>query len=1509
MSRQPDCERHGCVLGLDVGSVSVDAAVLDTEGHVLFTRYARHHGRPEKKLFALLEELEGRMGVEQVAITGTGADRLGPMLRACAVNEVTAQVIAAGALYSDARSIIDIGGQDSKYILLEQSGKLGAKQDAPGSGVSGMSRTGAQRSVEKQKPLPEMLPVCATRASALSRSSRLKDFSMSSLCASGTGSFLDQQASRLGLNIEHEFAQTALRSSAPARIAGRCSVFAKSDMIHLQQKGTPVEDIVAGLCYALARSFKANIIGNRPLALPVAFVGGVAANAGVVRALREVLGIPDPENSGASRLFVPSCHAFSGALGAALFLLQGQGRAGRYPGLVSVRLSSALAGDAEKRLAPLNPDRAEKDPDPDPPGETEQCAKNSSARPCCRMPASGLCPPVDKHRKREALEDRNGDSISSRLCLPLDRESSLYLGIDIGSISTNIVLMDKEHTVVAKYYLMTASRPIEAVREGFRHIREFYGSRAKVQALAVTGSGRHLIGDLTGADVTVNEITAHARASVFACPQVDTIFEIGGQDSKYIRLEKGLVRDFTMNKACAAGTGSFLEEQAERLNISIKRDFAGLALHSRGPVDCGEQCTVFIDSEVTRCQQQGVTLEDIAGGLAYSIAANYLHKVVEKRPVGEHILFQGGVAHNRAVLAALESITGKSILVPEHNEVMGAIGCCLLAMEREAQSPDFSSSFKGFSVLERGWKQQSFQCGHCANRCDISTVLVEGHKPLFYGGRCERFEVGQNKERPELRDLFAERERLLMEAYQPRENTTFRGVIGYPRILTFYEYAPFFRAFFSELGFTVLLSPPTTPEIIHQGLGVAPGQMCFPTKVAYGHAAWMKETIRRGEADCLLVPSVRETLSTDKAHEYANHCSYIQFIPDLVSEALLPRSEGIRLVSPVLHFRLGKEHVLRELGKSARILGVTNRKDIQKACEEAYAAQARFRRSRTDLGREVLAQLGAGDRAVLLVGKAHNIHDPGTNMQLGRIFRRMGVQVIPGDLLDVFNSPEVGAAWRNMTLAMGQRSLAAADIVRREPRLSAVYLANFGCVNDSVYPKFFEREMGDKPYLLLEIDEHSAEAGVVTRCEAFMDAVRNYDASRSVLPRRPDRKTYSPDDDRVLYLPHAANGMVLWAAALRAHGIRAALLPPPGDESLAWGRKCLDGKECLPCTLMTGDMIRLLKEDGADPAKTAFFMPGSCGSCRYDLFNTLQQIVFEDNGLREVALVDEYRGANKELHAIMSGMSCGMLSWRGFTAADILEKLRLRIRPYEIESGATDTLYFQCLERLTKVVENKGNVEKAVEEVVRDMSRIPVDRSEPRPVIGLVGEAYLRNVDYASRNIIRIVEDMGGEVRMPAIMEVLWYTLYKQWYFQKLNHQWIGAMLRSLQHRLLFRMEKSMRRHSEGVLDHPYEKPIGDVIGQSGLGLDAGLGFGAAVEMARNGVSGIIHAIPFNCVPGTVIHGLEGRFRSLYPGIPFMTVICSGSDDAGMRIRLEALVRQCISVNTKEKMGESLSIK
>lgn len=1432
--------KDSLVLGIDIGSISLDIVLLDWQKNTIFTRYIRHNGQPDKVLCEQLEELEKKYIISAVAVTGMAAERTRHMLGACIVNEVIAQVVAANYYYPNARAIIDIGGQDSKYIQLESA------TDKNNSGL------------------------------------QLKDFSVSSMCASGTGSFLDQQATRLGLDIENDFGNVALRSKNPARIAGRCSVFAKSDMIHLQQKGTPIEDIVAGLCHALARSFKANVVGVKTLCLPIALVGGVAANVGVIKALYSEFQL-DLE-----QLFVPNNFALAGAFGAAIFLIDEQDKAVPYKGCAA--FSEALKQRIpEKTLVPLKLSSM---------NNLQGSYKGIHAH---NLESKELLKPSEASLQSMSLmgssesEDKD-DSIRSNMCLPLEQRTAVYLGVDIGSISTNIVLLNEKNEMFAKYYLMTASRPIEAVKTGFKDIMQRYGNLVDVQAVGVTGSGRHLIGDLIGADIIVNEITAHATASAFICPEVDTIFEIGGQDSKYIYLDKGLVKDFTMNKACAAGTGSFLEEQSEKLGISIKRDFAKLAISAVNPVNCGEQCTVFIDSEIVRHQQCGTPVNEIAGGLAYSIATNFLHRVVEKRFIGEHILFQGGVAFNVAVLAAFEQLTGKSIIVPPHNEVMGAIGCCLLAKRKKLESQALKTTFTGFDVLEKGYIQESFQCNACANQCDISKILVKKHQPLFYGGRCERYEVRRKVADKKMRDLFAERENLLMTTYQPKENTKPLGIIGYPRALTYYEYFPFFQAFFSELGFVIMSSPATNAQIIHDGVSVVASATCFPTKVAHGHVAWMKNAILEGKADYMLIPSIIETVATSEDHPYANHCSYIQFIPDLVNEALHLESSGIHLLRPALHFRVGKDQVLRELMQTAKSIGIKSKSKIREACDAAYAAQESFRKSRDILGKEILESLKDDDMAIVLVGKAHNIHDPGTNMNLSRILRGMGIQTIPGDILDLFHSPEVGKAWRNLTLAMGQRSIVAADIVRRNPRLNAIYLANFGCVNDSMYPHFFGREMGEKPFLLLEIDEHSAEAGVVTRCEAFIDAVENFTVAHNILPHRVKKIEFDPDSDRVLYLPHAANGMVVWAAALRAYGLNAKTLPPPDKRSLEWGRKCLDGKECLPCTIMTGDMIRLIKDEGIEPSKVAFFMPGSCGSCRYDLFKPLQQIIFEDLGLGEVALVDEYQGANHKLHAIMSNASCGRLTWKGFIALDILEKLRLHIRPYEIEKGDTDKSYFLCLDKLVEVVEVKGNVEKAVINIVKIMNNVSVDRSISRPIIGLVGEAYLRNVDYASNNIVQCIEQMGGEIRMRAIMEVLWYSLYKQRYFEELGRHHFKALVYRMQHGILNRIEKKIRRHAAKSLPTPYEKPIWDVINKSGLNLDAGLGFGASIEMAESGIHGIIHAIPFNCVPGTVIQGLEGRFRSLFPSIPFMTVGFSGQNDLGINIRLEAFVHQCRSL-------------
>ncbi|HXY61622.1 MAG TPA: acyl-CoA dehydratase activase, partial [Nitrospirota bacterium] len=663
-------------LGIDIGSVTVKTALVDSGKNLLLETYTRIKGDPFRTLADDLTGLSSRIPARRIkaaGITGSGGKQIAGILGATFINEILSQSSFAGQYHPHARTIIELGGEDAKIITLIRD---------PGSG-----RT------------------------------TIQDFSMNAACAAGTGSFLDQQASRLHLTIE-EFSAIALKSKTPPRVAGRCSVFAKSDMIHLQQIATPDHDIVAGLCFAMARNFKATVGKGKKFSTPLLFLGGVAANLGMHRAFREILKLTEPD------VTVPEHFNTSGAIGAALMVMEQSMHTGVYRGVPA--LVAHLASVEVKTPSGVRP----------------------------LVQPGGIMPNPDFDITANA-----------------DGLIEAYLGVDVGSVSTNVVVIDKRMRVLSKRYLPTAGRPIEAVKQGLAEVGAEIGSRVEIVGAGTTGSGRYLTGDMIGADVIRNEITAQATAAAVIDPNVDTIFEIGGQDSKFISLQDGAVVDFEMNKACAAGTGSFLEEQAERLGINIKQEFQDRAFQAESPCRFGERCTVFMESDLVHSMNTGSGVEELTAGLAYSIAYNYLNKVVAGKRVGDRIFFQGGVAANRAVVSAFEVITGKPITVPPHHEVTGAIGAAILSMRGSTGK----SGFKGFDLSKRAYTITTFECAECANRCDIRRVSFDGEKPLFYGSRCEKYDVKRKIPSAEaLPDLFAEREQLLtasVSVQQPDEGS------------------------------------------------------------------------------------------------------------------------------------------------------------------------------------------------------------------------------------------------------------------------------------------------------------------------------------------------------------------------------------------------------------------------------------------------------------------------------------------------------------------------------------------------------------------------------------------------------------------------------------------------------------------------------------------------------------------------------------------------------------------
>ena len=856
------------LLGIDVGSVSVDIALLDDNNDVVEEQYIRHTGRPMRAVRAVLGDLLAKIPVERiglVATTGTGGKLLADLLDAEEVNEVVAQAKATAVLYPDVRTVIEIGGEDSKLIFMERKG------DAE--------------------------PTMA-------------DFNMNTMCAAGTGSFLDQQATRLGVSIE-EFGEMSLKSERPPRLAGRCSVFAKSDMIHLQQKATPTEDIIAGLAFAMARNFKSTVGSARNFEQPIAFQGGVAANRGMIRAFESVLDL-EPGS-----LIVPKHFSCMGAIGAVLHL-KTAGRGKPFTNLAKLDAFLAESGDVQltTQLKPL---------------------QMTSAKAAYSVEGA---PPLPT----------NGDRIPA------------YLGVDIGSISTNVVVIDKYRRVLSKRYLMTAGRPIEAVRQGLREVGAEIAHLVDIRGACTTGSGRYLIADFIGADVVKNEITAQARGAIEIDPKVDTIFEIGGQDSKYISLDNGAIADFEMNKVCAAGTGSFLEEQAEKLGISIKGEFGKLALQSNRPAMLGERCTVFMESELVRQQQAGAPTEDLVAGLSYSIVLNYLNRVVAGRKVGERIFFQGGTAANQGIVSAFEAVLGKAITVPEHHEVTGAIGCALIAMEHDNEK---GSRFKGFDLSERKYEVSAFECKECANRCEINRVTVEGERPRFYGSRCEKYDVERKKGGGEgLPDYFAERERLLTESYVPPPLPAGAKRVGFPRALLYHEIFPLWQAFFGELGIEIVLSDATTKSIIHQGCALSVAETCFPVKVGLGHVANLLDK----EIDYLFLPSVVNMPRQYEEFTDTFVCPYVQSFTYTMKAALDTSRNGIQELHPVIWLQHGSKQMAKSMREVGRQMG-KKPAEIRNATKAAMAAQVRFWDACQERGREILKNLRSDEQMLVIVSR------------------------------------------------------------------------------------------------------------------------------------------------------------------------------------------------------------------------------------------------------------------------------------------------------------------------------------------------------------------------------------------------------------------------------------------------------------------------------------------------------------------------------------------------------------
>ena len=1044
-----------------------------------------------------------------------------------------------------------------------------------------------------------------------------------------------------------------------------------------------------------------------------------------------------------------------------------------------------------------------------------------------------------------------------------------YLGVDVGSISTNLVLIDEHGNVLARRYMWTKGRPIEVVLQGLKEIAQETRDKVEIAAVGTTGSGRYLTGEFIGADIIKNEISAQARAAIEIDPDVDTIFEIGGQDSKFISLSDRTIIDFEMNKVCAAGTGSFLEEQAEVLGVELD-EFGSIALDAKSPINLGERCTVFIGSEVIHHQSDISERENLLAGLGYSIVFNYLNRVVNGKKIGDRIFFQGGVAANKAVVSAFEEVLKKNITVPMNYDITGAIGIALLVREANITK----TKFRGFELASRKYSSESFVCEHCSNECEINKIVISGENPIHYGGRCERYEE-KKRSSSDLPDYFKMRNDIFFKT------ESVEGIeIGIPRCLVFYELFPFFYKFLSSLGFKPVLSEPTNRKIIESGSEVSVADTCLPVKVALGH---IRQLIKNG-INQLFLPSIISMSPNDENFTRCFVCPYVQTIP-YIARAVF--SNDIKVYSPSIYFdrgRSGIEGALIEFGRQFN----KSAKQVINAIQKATEYQNEIQQKIDKIGQKALNDIS--ENALVICSRPYNGYDLGLNLDLPKKIRDLGIQAIPLDFIP-HDYKALHEDFYNMYWHYGQRILGAAESINKNKDLFAVYLSNFACGPDSFLTRFFKEKLGQKPYLLIELDEHSGDAGFITRCEAFYDSIkgaREISAARKIKIESEVRK------DRTIFVPDMCDAAQVLAAAMRHAGIDAQVLPPPDIESVNIGRQYTSGKECLPAIITAGDMVKKINAPDFKPGKSAFFMAQGSGPCRFGQYYKLHRIILDDLGLSEVPIYAPNQGPSLFDDLGKMGFKFLLSVWDGICAVDALEGRVRMLRPYEIEAGQTNSIYNAALNKISNLIENGKSIIPYIKNVRKLLDTVEIDNDIVKPKIGIVGEIYVRSQRFSNNFVIDKLEKLGCEAVLPSIGEwffytnftrvknCYWFNQYRRAIFTKIFDQYMKWRQHKIYRILGLKSEADIRQLLDLAETYVHPSFEGETI----------LTIGKTIECIHEDFSGVVNIMPFTCMPGNIVTTIYKAIKDRYPDFPLFVLSLDGLEHSVEDMRLETFASQ-----------------
>jgi len=1224
-------------LGMDAGAVAVSVVCIDRTGELVEHIYRPHLGKPAECLYNILSSFDLSRIAAAARTSGT------PKVLSGAREYDSHVAIIAGckSRFPYLASILHVGGE--KFVLIR------------------FDKNGNYRGLR-------------TNTS----------------CAAGTGGFLDQQAKRMSLKDSAELSRLALsnRGETPG-IASRCSVFAKTDIIHRQQEGYSLEEICDGLCLGLANNIADTLDLKDKGLSPVVFSGGVSLNGAVLKHLRRISGqeIQVPDNS----------HILA-AIGVVQLLIE--------ENIPAQDLFLQRPGFTEKEYfyPPLVVTLSNY---PDFNGIVHRDMKVSGG--------AGIIE-CDLYRKSETADLKD-----------------IYMGIDIGSTSSKAIIIDKEKRPIAGFYTRTAGRPIIAVQGIFEAAVRFLqqnGNKLFFKAVATTGSGRKFIGKIIAADCILDEISAHARAAIELDPEIDTIIEIGGQDAKFTTLRKGVVTFSKMNTVCAAGTGSFIEEQAQKLDVPLGK-FAEYATGARAPL-ASDRCTVFMERDINHYLNKNYSVNEILAAVLFSVRENYLQKVASGGSIGNRICFQGATAKNKALVAAFEQKLQQPVYVSKYCHLTGALGAAITALEEHKGK----SSFRGINIYNEHIPVRTETCELCLNHCRIRIAHVQ-NEDVAYGFLCGRdYETKHFVRKEIVPPLKQMRQSVFSKTPKPAIAKPL-ACIGIPAGLQILEEMPFWRTFFHSLGFRVITSE-NEKDILRIGKSCTGAEFCAPMTAFHGHVRSLAEN-----CDVLFLPIHLEgEKDPDNPKRLRKYCYYTQF-STVITSLMKPDGRQIKSLRPLINHRHNPLYTKAELFNAIQkaFPDTVTPVSVNRAYDEA---QSYYRNIKSGM-KEIYTPPGDDEIAVALLGRPYTVLPDNMNNGIPSYFAQLGV---PCYFMDSLPVAEKDTDMENLLdlihWAYPAAIMEAANLCIRTPGLYPVFITSFKCAPDSFALEYFKRLMdtAGKPYLILQLDEHDSNVGYETRIEAGVRAFRNHLKSNGKISCRTLPVAPSFENDikgKTLLLPNWDPLVIpLVAANLRAAGVDARVLEET-PRLIAESMKMNTG-QCIPVNAIAHEFIEYIKKYDLNPAKTRLWMVRGGWACNIPMYSSyIKTLINETPGMEHAGV---YNGniAMVDFSPIVS-----VKTYFAYMFGGNLKKIGCMIRPYEINKGETDRVLKECRDVLESAFLGNMRYMDAVKISIEKLDAIRINKTK-RPKVAIFGDLYVRDNEVMNQDLIHVIEDAGGEV-------------------------------------------------------------------------------------------------------------------------------------------------------------------